>query len=239
MNFPQAVILAGGLGTRLGPLTKDIPKPMTPIRGKPFLEWQLQYLSQQGLKEFLLLTGYKGDQIEKYFSAGGRWGWKITYNREEQPLGTGGALLNAFEKLPAEFLLFFGDSFLPVQAYEIYEKLKSPNIDIVMAVYDNAEDTTVPYNVALNRENLVTRYQKGKASEGLTFVEAGVYGVKKIGLVASENKICSFESDLLTPAIQAGRVAAWKSPHRFFDIGTPQRLKLFEERMGDYFQNSL
>src|SRR4051812_46674544 len=115
MRSRQAVVLAGGLGTRLGALTKEIPKPLVKIKSKPFLEWQMEFLASQGFKDFLFLTGYKSEMIEDHFRNGSLWNVNIEYSEEVLPLGTGGALLQALPKLADEFLLLFGDSFLPVQ----------------------------------------------------------------------------------------------------------------------------
>src|SRR2546426_1133852 len=111
----QAVILAGGLGTRLWPLTKEIPKPMAPVAGAPYLEHQLRYLAGQSIVEILLLTGYLGDQIENYFGDGAGFGLRIRYSREAAPIGTGGALRQALPLLSPEFLVIYGDSFLPIE----------------------------------------------------------------------------------------------------------------------------
>ena len=110
----QTVILAGGLGTRLGALTRKIPKPMAPVAGMPYLEHQLRLLERQSLRDVLLLTGYLGDQIESYFGNGGRLGLRIRYSRERRPLGTGGALREARRLLDESFLLMYGDSLLPI-----------------------------------------------------------------------------------------------------------------------------
>ena len=105
----QTVILAGGLGTRLGALTRKIPKPMAPVAGMPYLEHQLRLLERQSLRDVLLLTGYLGDQIESYFGNGGQLGLRIRYSRERRPLGTGGALREARRLLDQSFLLMYGD----------------------------------------------------------------------------------------------------------------------------------
>ena len=109
----QTVILAGGLGTRLGPLTRKIPKPMVPVAGVPYLEHQLRLLARQSFRDVLLLTGYLGDQIEAYFGNGARLGLRLRYAREAQPQGTGGALRDARPQLAESFLLLYGDSLLP------------------------------------------------------------------------------------------------------------------------------
>src|SRR5437016_1181322 len=91
----QAVILAGGRGTRLGPLTNVVPKPMVRIGGVPYLEHQLRLLKQQSVTDIVLLTGYLGDQVEDHFGDGSDFGLRIRYSREPYPMGTGGGLRDA------------------------------------------------------------------------------------------------------------------------------------------------
>ena len=110
----QVVILAGGLGTRLGPLTRPHPKPMVPVKGVPYLEHQLRLLARQGLTDIVLLTGYLGEQIEEYFGDGDRMGLRLRYSRELEPLGTGGALRQARPLLEEAFLVIYGDSYLRI-----------------------------------------------------------------------------------------------------------------------------
>ena len=101
----QVVILAGGLGIRLRLLTQSLPKPMVLIKGKPFLEYQLEMLKKNGFEDFILCTGYLGEKIEEYFDNGEKMGIHIKYSKENTPLGTGGALKNAQKLLENEFVL--------------------------------------------------------------------------------------------------------------------------------------
>src|SRR5947209_16972890 len=110
----QTVILAGGLGTRLGDLTRQVPKPMVPVAGRPYLEHQLRELARQEWTDVVLLTGYLGEQVEEYFGDGRRWRLNLRYRREATPQGTGGALRDAAGLLAATFLLIYGDSYLPI-----------------------------------------------------------------------------------------------------------------------------
>src|SRR5215472_6820489 len=103
----QVVILAGGQGLRLRPLTEAIPKPMLPVAGVPYLERQLRLLARQGLRDVLILTGYLGEQIEKHFGDGRRLKLSIRYRCEAEPLGTGGALRDAHPLLSDIFLLLY------------------------------------------------------------------------------------------------------------------------------------
>jgi NDP-sugar pyrophosphorylase family protein len=96
------------------PLTNNIPKPMIPILGKPFLQWQLELLASCGLKRILLLVGHYGEQIERYFSNHAPPHCDISYAYEERPLGTGGALRNAESRLQDHFILLNGDAYLAI-----------------------------------------------------------------------------------------------------------------------------
>ena len=157
----QTVILAGGLGTRLWPVTKEIPKPMVPVAGIPYLEHQLRLLARQSLTKVLLLTGYLGDQIEAYFGDGGRLGLRLRYSRERTPLGTGGALREAAALLDDLFLVIYGDSYLPIDYSQVAAHLAATDALGVMVVYkDTAGETGVSGNVAFDEGGHVIRYDK-------------------------------------------------------------------------------
>ena len=104
----QVAILAGGLATRLRPLTQDQPKSMVRVLGRPFLEYQLEFLRRNGITAVVLCIGYLGEQIEGYFGDGGGFGVDIRYSREDKPLGTAGALKNARGLLADEFFTLYG-----------------------------------------------------------------------------------------------------------------------------------
>lgn len=110
----QLVIIAGGKGTRLKERIGDLPKPMVEIGGKPLLEHQILLASQHGITDILLLTGYGAHYIEQQFGDGSRWGVHIRYHRESKPLGTAGAILDAFKKLQDKFIVMYGDTMLNV-----------------------------------------------------------------------------------------------------------------------------
>src|SRR5687767_14814332 len=133
----QAVILAGGLGTRLGPITRAVPKSMVPVAGRPYLEHQLRLLQQQGITDVVLLTGYLGEQIEACFGDGRAWGLSVRYSREAVPQGTGGALRDAAGQLAESFLLIYGDSYLPIDYTAVGRRLADSSALGVAVVYDN------------------------------------------------------------------------------------------------------
>ncbi len=106
----KAVILAGGKGTRLRPLTEKVPKPMLPIRGKPMLEYLVGHLKKHGITELIMTIGYRKDEIKKHFGDGSGFGVSIEYHEEEKPMGTAGCLLPLKEKLGETFLLIGADN---------------------------------------------------------------------------------------------------------------------------------
>ncbi len=153
---PQTVILAGGLGTRLRPLTDDRPKSMVEVLGKPFLQRQIELLSAQGLTRFLLLVGHQADQIVSYFGDGASLGVEIAYSFDgSTPLGTGGALVKAAARLESWFLVLDGDSFLPIDFHAPIARFQQLRPLALMTVYRNA-NRYVPSNVAIRRGRVVT-----------------------------------------------------------------------------------
>src|SRR5712671_242507 len=110
----QAVILVGGRGTRLGELTRTIPKPMLPVGGRPFLEYLLQLLRREGFTRVLFCTSHLAEAVQDHFGDGSRFGLTAGYTREPQPLGTGGALRFAREHLDEQFLVLNGDTIFDI-----------------------------------------------------------------------------------------------------------------------------
>lgn len=228
----QVVILAGGLGTRLGPLTRKTPKPMVPVAGVPYLEHQLRLLARQSFRDVLLLTGHLGDQIENYFGNGARLGLRLRYCREAQPRGTGGALRDARGHLAENFLLLYGDSLLPIAYAAAAMRLKdSAALGLIVVYRDPSGETGVRPNVAIDRRGLVIRYEKSAAADAdLEYVEAGVSCFRRevLDLLPGEGP-ASFELCVLPPLIGRRQLAALPTTQRFYDIGTPERLRAIEE----------
>ncbi|MEM2024679.1 MAG: nucleotidyltransferase family protein [Desulfurococcaceae archaeon] len=122
-----AAILAGGFGKRLRPYTDEVPKPMIQVSGKPLLEWQIMWLKKHGFEEVILLVGYKKEKIIEYFGSGNRFGSKIIYVVEDEPLGTGGAIKNAEHVLSRQdvFLVINGDILTNIDPLLLLKKLES------------------------------------------------------------------------------------------------------------------
>jgi len=226
----QVLILAGGLGTRLHPITETIPKPMVPVAGRPYLEYQLRELARQNCTDVVLLTGYLGEQIESHFKDGASLGLKLRYSKEDRPMGTGGAVRDAGDLLAESFLIVYGDSYLPISYKDVILKLQESTADGIIVIYDNrGEDTSVQNNVAIDADGFVTRYDKVN-SVGLDYVEAGVLALRRstLSLLPSEG-VVSMEQQLFPQLIRERRLLAYPTTQRFYDIGTPERLKVIEE----------
>lgn len=224
----QVAILAGGLGTRLHPLTQSVPKPMVPIRGRPFLEYQINLVRRYGFTRILLLVGYLAEVIEQYFHDGQPWGVTITYSVEPSPLGTAGALKLAEKELEDQFLLLNGDTYLPVDYADIAQRLSAWRGLGLMAAYANP-DGIAPNNLALSTDGCVLSYDKFHDS-GQTHVDAGVYGFRKRVLDLIElGMVRGLEEHILPGLAQRGELLAYPVRERYYDIGTFERLGLAEQ----------
>lgn len=228
----QAVILAGGLGTRLGSLTAQIPKPMVPVAGAPYLEHQLRLLERQSIRDIVLLTGYLAQVVENYFGDGSRLGLSIHYSRETTPLGTGGALRMAAHLLDEQFLVIYGDSYLPIDYRDVARTLDASGAQGMVVVYDNRlADTSVRNNIAVDAEGFVVRYDKDADDPAMHFVEAGVLAFRRPVVDLIPEGVVSLEKQIFTSLIAARQLRAYPTSQRFYDIGTPERLRVIEEHL--------
>lgn len=222
----QAVILAGGFGTRLGPLTAHTPKPMLQVGGKPFLEHVVWNLKRFGFQRLLLLVGYKGEIIRQHFNRGEAFRVTIDYAHENEPAGTAGALAQAASYLDEDFLLVNGDTLFDFNYLDL--KLRQPKEPWVvkMALRDvaNAER----YGRVKLEECRVVEFAE-KCAGGPGLVNGGVYWVKK-DIVDEVHEIpCSFEKDILPRLAEQGQVWGWPYDGFFVDIGVAEDLERAQE----------
>jgi NDP-sugar pyrophosphorylase family protein len=227
----QAVILAGGLGTRLRPLTEKIPKVMVSVNGKPFLVHLLQLLKGQGINDIVLCIGYRGQQVKNFFGNGEALGVNLRYSEEKgKLLGTGGALKQAQSLLDNYFLVINGDTYLPIDYREVEKAFLRRGKKALMVVYDNRDDTEVKNNVALDDNLIVRNYDKKSPEPSSEYVEAGVLALKKEVLnLLKEGDAISLEAGLYPDLIRQGEMMAYIARQRFYDIGLPEQKKIFEE----------
>lgn len=213
----RVAVLAGGRGTRLGPLTRDLPKPMIPIGGRPFLERVIESFAERGLRDFVLLTGYRGDVIEKHFGEGRRFGVRIIYSREPVPLGTGGAVREARHLLGDRFLLTYGDVFRRFD----YDRFVRAHDEPCLAVFRRMSVG----NCEIEGDRVI-RFDK-RAPE-LPYIDAGFCLMPASTIDLLPSGVCSFEETVFPRLAKERRLACEVVDQNFFEIGTPEELKKAE-----------
>lgn len=216
------VILAGGLGTRLGTLTEGLPKPMVSVGGRPFLEHLVHQLAGQGFPEALLLVGYRAEAIEARFGDGSGFGLRLRYSREPEPLGTGGAVRLAAPRIPGRFLLLYGDLYRDFD----YRAFCARHAQ-ALAVYPYVAGlTTIACaNAGLDGSGArVARYVKGDPSADLTHVDAGFGVFRRETLDLLPEGSSSFEDSVYPVLAAEGSLEAELVDRDFLDIGNPDDL---------------
>lgn len=228
----QMVILAGGLATRLRPITKELPKSLIQILGKPFLEYQLDFLNRGGIKDVVLCVGYLGDKIEKHFGNGSKFGVNIRYSYEDKNLlGTAGALKNAEQMLEDPFFLMYGDSYLFLDFETIITHLRKFDKLGLMVVYKNY-DRYDRSNVVV-QGNLVSQYSKKGKADGMVWIDYGASILRRKALEpVPQNQAYSLE-ELFPQLIEHKQLLAFEVNRRFYHIGYPEGLEEFKRYMSE------
>ncbi len=223
----QMAILAGGFATRLGNLTEDRPKSMVEVQGKPFLEYQLDMLKKGGINNIVLCLGHMGEQIERYFVNGRKYGINIQYSFEDRLLGTAGALKKAEVLLDDIFFTMYGDSYLFLNFSRVKSYFEYRNKLALMTVNKNYDQYDKSNTVI--QGNLVKKFSNKEKTEDMFYIEYGVNIFNKEVLkMIPENQFYSLD-DLFTRLIEMGELLAFEVKERFYEIGSPQGLKDFEK----------
>lgn len=226
--FRQAVILAGGLGTRLRSVVADRPKPMAEFRGRPFLEYQIRFLREQGIREVVLCIGYLADEILKHFGDGAGRDVNIRYSREPEALGTGGAVKLAEPLLEDVFFLLNGDTLLSCDLTALSKHHLRHHADITIAV-SMVQDAMSFGVVGIGAGNIVSHFQEKGTASGSAYVNAGLYVLcKQLIHSIPSNRPVSLEEELLPEWVATRRVIAFVHNSGFIDIGTPEGCKHFD-----------
>jgi len=228
----EAIILAGGKGTRLKSLVSDRPKPLADINGQPFLSILMSFLVRQGCRHFVLATGHKRDMIRSQYGDD-YLGIPISYSEETAPLGTGGAVINARQKLKNDepFLVLNGDTFFPIDIALLEKKFIETQSDVTIALFKTNESGR--YGAAECDDRGLMKLTNKKADNGES-ANGGVFMIepKNIDLIKNMSPPWSFESDFL-PALAGlgGRITGLTFSEPFTDIGLPQDYLRFCESM--------
>lgn len=220
--IPVAV-LAGGLATRLRPVTEKLPKALLEVAGEPFIVHQLRLLHRNGVREVVLCIGYLGEQIEKYVGDGRQLGLRITYSYDGEVLmGTGGALRRALPLLGEIFFVLYGDSYLEVAMAPILLAFRRAALPALMTVFRNEGhwDTS---NVLFDGAR-VARYDKRAPSAEMRYIDYGL-GIISRDALARQSAERPFDlSEVYSTLANAGQLAGFEVIRRFYEIGTPAGL---------------
>jgi NDP-sugar pyrophosphorylase family protein len=223
MTMP-VVILAGGLATRLRPITEQIPKSLVEIAGEPFISRQLKYLEQQGIKKVTLCIGYLGGMVQSVVGDGSQFGLDITYSLDGvKLLGTGGAIKKALPFLDETFFVLYGDSFLPINFVKVEEKFAASLKPALMTILRNSNQWDKS-NVSYIEGELI-KYDKESPSSDMAYIDYGLG-------VLSKKLFDAYEQDEPFDLSQVYKNLSLKSDlegylvnKRFYEIGSHQGLK--------------
>ena len=220
MTFPtQAIILAGGKGTRLQSIVNDLPKPMAAVNGIPFLSYVMDNLIEQGIKHIILSVGYKHEKITNYYSNSYK-DTKISYAIEHEALGTGGAIKLASENINDNlFWVINGDTYVDIDLQNFYNINKNNNISIGLVKMQNFER----YGRVFTDFSRITGFKEKEYCES-GLINSGVYLINKKYLKRSfpESQVFSFEKDVLELVYNNIDIGFFESNGLFIDIGVPE-----------------
>ncbi len=223
----QCVILAGGLGTRLRPLTERLPKCLVPVNGRPFLEYQLELLGRRGVREIVLCVGYLGEAVLEHLGKGHRLGVDITYSWEtERLLGTAGALKNAEPLLAPEFFVTYGDSYLLLDYREIMASFRASGPLGMMVVYRN-QDGLEPSDVMV-RDGRVAAYDTTARLPGMVYINEGLSVLRRRALRLIPPDAPVSQEEFYRGLIARGELAAYETQQRFYEIGSLPGIEEFQ-----------
>lgn len=191
MRVSQAVILCGGRGERLRPLTNELPKPMVSVNDRPFLQYLLEQLADNGINRFVLLTGYLSEKIVEHFGDGSSWGWSISYSNGPVEWPTTKRIHEALGQIDEQFLLLYSDNFAQLRLSELAQVNSDRNSAMTLSVVRKS-----PGNIQLAANGSVAKYDSSRSESNSDFVEIGYSLISKNKIMAclDEHKHESFSS---------------------------------------------
>jgi len=224
-------ILAGGLATRIKPISDSIPKSLVEIRGKPFLEWQLQLLEKSNCERVVICVSHKSEMIEEFVRHRDKSGLDIHLSCDgAQRLGTGGALINAKNLLGPAFMVLYGDSYLPVNFGEISDFfVKSSNLSLMAVVRNTngAEPSNVTYE-----NGYVLRYDKKNPDSGMKFIDFGL-NVFRAEAFNNFSTISPIDlSDIQSELATRHELLGYQVTQRYYEVGSFQGIEDFKNYIG-------
>ncbi len=228
----QCVVLAGGLATRMRPLTETIPKALIPVGGRPFIGHQLEWMSNVGVSKVLLCVGYRGEMLSDYVGDGSRWNLTLQVVTDGPELrGTAGALRGALDAgaLDEAFFVTYGDSFLPIDFAEVWRAFLRCQKPALMTVFKNLGRWDQS-NVVFDRGQVL--YDKQRRLRPATAFDHIDYGLCALARSVLSSVPASGTADLavlLHELSTSGQLAGFEAHERFYEIGSPAGLSDFEQ----------
>ncbi|MFZ0217857.1 MAG: sugar phosphate nucleotidyltransferase [Candidatus Dormiibacterota bacterium] len=229
------MILAGGLGTRMRPYTESFPKALIPVLGRPFTDWQLEWLRDQGVTRVVYSIGYRGDAVQRHVGSGQEFGLHVTYVDEGANLrGTGGALRLAadLDQLPAAFFLLYGDSYLQVDLAEVEGAWRRAALPALMTVFRN--DGRWDASNAIYENGRVTVYDKRPASRrpAMRWIDYGLSILRRSDVEQGvEEERPADVAELLQDLSSRRALAGYEVTDRFYEVGSPAGLRALESHL--------
>jgi D-glycero-alpha-D-manno-heptose 1-phosphate guanylyltransferase len=224
MNTP-VVILAGGFGTRVRHLLPDLPKPMAPVAGRPFIEWVVRFFARHGCTEFVLSTGYLAEKISAHFAREPVRGVRVSCRRETAPLGTGGGFLHCLPESmdgQAIWLVANGDSLVLAPPQPLWDLVAGGRADAAL-LGKEIEDASRFGTLEIDASNCLTHFREKRSGAGV--INTGVYAFSADAIRGfPRQRPLSFETEVFPSLAASRRVAVARTAAAFLDIGTPASL---------------
>lgn len=220
----QAVILAGGLGARMRPLTDSVPKPMITFHGRPFLEYLVEQLRDSGIERIVMLLGYLPDAIQDHFGDGHQWGVSISYAVTPPEVQTGTRVRGVLEGLDPVFLLLYCDNYWPMRLDQMWRRFVEADALALTTIYRNTDGYSRD-NVCLDEDDRIVAYDRSRSTPGLRGVEIG-YAILRRDVVQDLLPADDIPlEEAIYPALAVrGRLQAYVTDHRYYGIGSLERL---------------
>ncbi|MDX6619056.1 MAG: N-acetyl-alpha-D-muramate 1-phosphate uridylyltransferase [Gaiellales bacterium] len=229
-RLPPVCVLAGGLGSRLGALTRDTPKPLLAVAGRPFAEYQLELLRRHGAGRVVFCVGYRGELFEQVLGDGSRFDLDVRYSCDGEELaGTAGAIRGALALLGDSFLVLYGDTFLRIDYGAVAEAFARAGTAGLMTVLHD-DDGSLPCNVRLEGDR-VAAYDKKTRPHGAEWIDYGLSAYRaEVFARPGPSDLAEVQGTLAA----AGELAAFVARHRYYEIGSPEALRETEHFLRSY-----
>ena len=226
----QAILLAGGLGTRLRSVVSDRPKPMALIEGKPFMEYVTRELVRHGITDIVFAVGYKGTMVEEHFGDGAAFGFHAGYAYEETLLGTAGAIKNAGRFITEDrFYVLNADTFYQIDYTRLLRQQDSQNLDMAL-VLRRVPDVSRYGQAILDRDGFLTGFNEKTEDAREGTINGGIYLMKQQLLDEIPEGKVSLENDMIPKGLSEGRrLGGFVNDGYFIDIGIPEAYFQFQE----------